>query len=135
MRPREARQGTQRCQSVPLTPSGGCSSEATTCRDLLNFPAVWAGQSVPRDHEEVMKRLKGSVPVEQLVNEQALSTYQQAPRDRLLAAPVLPAPEPWRPVFEYEYGVPVGGILEIGFASHPENGHDLVMVVSHDGGL
>nr|WP_202545546.1 hypothetical protein [Streptomyces sp. SID5606] len=54
-------------------------------------------------------------------------------RDRLLAAPVVPAPAPWRPVFEYPYGVPVGGLLGIGFASHPESGHDLVMVVSRDG--
>ncbi len=53
--------------------------------------------------------------------------------DRLLAAPVVPAPEPWRPVFEYEYGVPVGGLLGIGFASHPDSGIDLVMVVSRDG--
>ncbi|MFJ2007517.1 hypothetical protein ACWHLZ_28820 [Streptomyces chartreusis] len=50
-------------------------------------------------------------------------------RNRLLAAPVVPAPEPWRRVaFE-----PVGGLLGIGFASHPDSGRDLVMVVSHDG--
>ncbi|NNN35957.1 hypothetical protein HLK59_37470 [Streptomyces sp. S3(2020)] len=49
----------------------------------------------------------------------------------MLAAPVVPAPEPWRPVFEG--CAPVGGLLGIGFATHPENGHDLVMVVSHDG--
>ncbi|MFF4798346.1 hypothetical protein ACFY1U_08015 [Streptomyces sp. NPDC001351] len=52
-------------------------------------------------------------------------------RDRLLAAPVVPAPEPWQRVFQY--GVPVGGLLGIGFASHPDSGHDLVMVVSHQG--
>ncbi|WP_344394955.1 hypothetical protein [Actinomadura alba] len=28
---------------------------------------------------------------------------------------------------------PVGGLLGIGFAAHPDSGHDLVMVVSHDG--
>ncbi|WP_055630569.1 hypothetical protein [Streptomyces hirsutus] len=80
-----------------------------------------------------MKRLKRADPVEQLVREPALSAYQQALPDRLLAAPVMPAPDPWRSVFEYEYGDPVGGLLGIGFASHPESGHDLVMVVSHDG--
>ncbi|MFI6970029.1 hypothetical protein [Streptomyces phaeochromogenes] len=79
------------------------------------------------------KRLNRADSVERLVPEQGLSPYQQALRDRLLAAPVVPAPEPWRPVFESEYGVPVGGLLGIGFASHPESGHDLVMVVSHDG--
>ncbi|MFJ4782913.1 hypothetical protein [Streptomyces sp. NPDC088794] len=62
-----------------------------------------------------------------------LSAYQQALRDRLLAAPVVPAHAPWRPVFESTYGVPVGGLLGIGFASHPESGRDLVMVVSNDG--
>ncbi|MER7678295.1 hypothetical protein [Streptomyces sp. NPDC096934] len=54
-------------------------------------------------------------------------------RDQLLAAPVVPAPEPWRRVFAYEYGVPVGGLLGIGFATDPSTGRDLVMAVSHDG--
>ncbi|MES5816646.1 hypothetical protein [Streptomyces sp. RG80] len=49
----------------------------------------------------------------------------------MLAAPVVPAPEPWRPVSER--CIPIGGLLGIGFASHPENGHDLVMVVSSAG--
>lgn len=80
-----------------------------------------------------MKRLRTADPVEQLVREPALSAYQQALRDRLLAAPVMPAPEPWRSVFDYEYGAPVGGLLGIGFASDPESGHDLVMVVSRYG--
>ncbi|MER5718923.1 hypothetical protein [Streptomyces sp. NPDC002132] len=61
--------------------------------------------------------------------EPGLSSYQREIRDRLLAAPVLPAPEPWRRVV----CSPVGGILGIGFASHPGTGHDMVMVVSHDG--
>ncbi|MZE72973.1 hypothetical protein [Streptomyces sp. SID5789] len=78
-------------------------------------------------------RIKKASPVEQPVSEPGLSAYQRALRDRLLAAPVVPAPVPWRPVFEYAYGVPVGGLLGIGFASHPESGHDLVMVVSRDG--
>ncbi|WP_329344126.1 hypothetical protein OG866_16165 [Streptomyces sp. NBC_00663] len=61
----------------------------------------------------------------------------------MLAAPVLPAPEPWRPVFAPPFAPPVtpgfascaavGGLLGIGFATHPDTGNDLVMVVSHDG--
>ncbi|MEU9732359.1 hypothetical protein [Streptomyces sp. NPDC048002] len=68
-----------------------------------------------------------------------ISSYQRGLRDRLLAAPVVPAPEPWRPVFGAytANGHPpcaaVGGLLGIGFAVHPESGRDLVMVVSHDG--
>ena len=50
---------------------------------------------------------------------------------RRLAAPVVPAPEPWQPVLERR--VPIGGLLGIGFASHPGDGRDLVMVVSRDG--
>jgi hypothetical protein len=52
-------------------------------------------------------------------------------RARLLAAPVVPAPPPWRPALEP--CAAVGGLLGIGFATHPDTGHDLVMVVSHDG--
>ncbi|MFC8515810.1 hypothetical protein [Streptomyces sp. NPDC057257] len=62
-------------------------------------------------------------------SEPELSAYQQAMRNRLLAAPVVPAPEPWQPVAF----AAVGGLLGIGFASHPGNSHDLVMVVSHAG--
>ncbi|GGJ08851.1 hypothetical protein [Streptomyces brasiliensis] len=80
-----------------------------------------------------MKWTRKAAPVEQPGHEPELSAYQRALRDRLLAAPVVPAPEPWQPVFEYKYGVPVGGLLGIGFAPHPDSGHDLVMVVSHDG--
>ncbi|MFF5042398.1 hypothetical protein [Streptomyces nigra] len=54
-------------------------------------------------------------------------------RDRLLAAPMVSPPEPWRRVFDHAYGRPVGGLFGIGFATHPGSGHDLVMVVSHDG--
>lgn len=61
--------------------------------------------------------------------EPELSAYQQAMRERLLAAPVVPAPEPWR---RSAYA-PVGGLLGIGFAVHPGTGQDLVMVVSSDG--
>jgi hypothetical protein len=60
-----------------------------------------------------------------------LSDYQQQLRDRFLEAPVLQAPQPWQPVVDHR--VPIGGLLGIGFASHPDNGRDLVMVVSHDG--
>ncbi|WP_432215689.1 hypothetical protein [Streptomyces seoulensis] len=43
----------------------------------------------------------------------------------------MPAPPPWRPVGDGP--VPVGGLLGIGFAAHPETGRDLVMVVSTSG--
>ncbi|MEU6675333.1 hypothetical protein [Streptomyces sp. NPDC046925] len=61
--------------------------------------------------------------------EPELPTYQQKLRARLLDAPVVPAPAPWVRVAY----TPVGGLLGIGFASHPEDGRDLVLVVSHDG--
>ncbi|MER7837975.1 hypothetical protein ABTY98_19275 [Streptomyces sp. NPDC096040] len=73
--------------------------------------------------------MKNEPPVEQPGPEPELSPYQQAMRQRLLAAPVVPAPEPWQ---RTAYA-PVGGLLGIGFASHPGTGQDLVMVVSHDG--
>ncbi|MFD5242094.1 hypothetical protein [Streptomyces tendae] len=76
-----------------------------------------------------MSRAEKPAPAEPPEPEPKLSPYQRAMRDRLLAAPVVPAPEPWRPVAF----VPVGGLLGIGFASHPRSGRDLVMVVSHDG--
>ena len=60
-----------------------------------------------------------------------LTEYQQRLRDRCLAAPVMPAPEPWHPVLDNR--TPIGGLLGIGFATHPGTGHDLVMVVSNDG--
>ncbi|MFF4150790.1 hypothetical protein ACFYZU_11290 [Streptomyces sp. NPDC001651] len=47
--------------------------------------------------------------------------------------PVVPAPEPWRCVFAHASGVPVGGLVGIGFATHPGSGHDLVLAVSHSG--
>ena len=43
----------------------------------------------------------------------------------------MPAPEPWQPVLDRR--TPIGGLLGIGFAVHPDSGHDLVMVVSSDG--
>ncbi|RMI32479.1 hypothetical protein EBO15_41960 [Actinomadura harenae] len=60
-----------------------------------------------------------------------LSDHQQQLRDRFLAAPVLQAPPPWQPTLDRR--TPIGGLLGIGFATHPNTGHDLVMVVSQDG--
>lgn len=60
-----------------------------------------------------------------------ISDYQQRLREHFLAAPVLPAPAPWQPVLDSR--TPIGGLLGIGFAVHPDSGRDLVMVVSHDG--
>ncbi|WP_218028514.1 hypothetical protein [Nocardia yamanashiensis] len=52
-------------------------------------------------------------------------------RDHWLAAPVEPPPPPWQsPPTRM---MPVGGLLGIGFAVHPDNCHDLVMVVSSSG--
>ncbi|GAA4888575.1 hypothetical protein ACFPM3_18590 [Streptomyces coeruleoprunus] len=60
-----------------------------------------------------------------------ISPYQQKLRERYLACPVMPAPEPWQPV---PGGlIPIGGLLGIGFAVHPGTGRDLVMVVSTAG--
>ncbi|WP_394365642.1 hypothetical protein [Streptomyces sasae] len=75
------------------------------------------------------KYTKDGPPVEQTVPEPELSPYQQAMRQRLLAAPVVQAPDPWRRIAY----TPVGGLLGIGFAPHPGSGQDLVMVLSHDG--
>lgn len=60
-----------------------------------------------------------------------ITEYQRKLRERYLAAPVMPAPEPWRPVIDRRTSI--GGLLCVGFAVHPEAGHDLVMVVSVDG--
>ncbi|ARF74381.1 hypothetical protein B7C62_20695 [Kitasatospora albolonga] len=60
-----------------------------------------------------------------------ITEYQQRLRERYLAAPVMPSPAPWHPVLDRS--IPIGGLLGIGFAVHPETGHDLAMVVSHDG--
>ncbi|MFI6653006.1 hypothetical protein ACIBI8_36060 [Streptomyces sp. NPDC050529] len=57
--------------------------------------------------------------------------YQQRLRDRYLAAPVMPAPAPWQPVLDRR--IPIGGLLGIGFAAHPDTGEDLVMAVTGDG--
>ncbi len=65
------------------------------------------------------------------VGDVALSDYQQRLRGRFLAAPVMPAPSPWRPVLDRR--TPIGGLRGIGFAVHPTSGHDLVMVTSMDG--
>ncbi|MFJ4423842.1 hypothetical protein ACKI1Q_32345 [Streptomyces galilaeus] len=80
----------------------------------------------------MVKWTAGIPSVERPDPEAGLSDYQLAMRDRLLAAPVVPAPAPWRPVFDSSL-VAVGGLLGIGFAVHPGSGNDLVMVVSQDG--
>lgn len=60
-----------------------------------------------------------------------LSPYQRDLRDRLASVPVLPAPAPWRPVFRP--CAAVGGLLGVGFVTHPDSGDDLLMVVSTQG--
>lgn len=60
-----------------------------------------------------------------------ITEYQQRLRDRYLAAPVMSAPDPRQPVLDRR--IPIGGLLGIGFVVHPDTGHDLVMVVSHNG--
>ncbi|MFF8413998.1 hypothetical protein [Streptomyces omiyaensis] len=61
----------------------------------------------------------------------ALSPYQEGLRRRLLDAPVVPAPAPWRNVFG-GYAA-VGGLTGVGFGVDPATGHDLVMAVSSAG--
>ncbi|MGK5547173.1 hypothetical protein ACSNOH_20925 [Streptomyces sp. URMC 127] len=58
------------------------------------------------------------------------TAYQQERRDRFLSAPVVPAPDPWRPAAPL---IPVGGLLGVGFAPDPVSGQDLLMVVSSSG--
>ncbi|MGC0334075.1 hypothetical protein RKD23_007065 [Streptomyces sp. SAI-170] len=60
-----------------------------------------------------------------------LSAYQQELRDRLLSVPELPAPAPWRRVWDRR--MPVGGLLCVGFAVDPVDGRDLVLVESTAG--
>ncbi|WP_430787854.1 hypothetical protein [Actinoplanes sp. G11-F43] len=50
---------------------------------------------------------------------------------RFLAAPVMPAPDPWRP--SQRPMISTGGLLGVGFAPHPETGRDLLLVASHNG--
>ncbi|MGA5821740.1 hypothetical protein ACPC54_28215 [Kitasatospora sp. NPDC094028] len=62
----------------------------------------------------------------------ALTPYQQQIHDRVVAATeVTGPPTPWRPVGRGL--IPVGGLLGIGFAVHPDTGHDLVLTVSSSG--
>jgi hypothetical protein len=60
-----------------------------------------------------------------------ITEHQRKLRERYLAAAVMPAPEPWQPVLDRR--TPIGGLLGVGFAVHPDSGHDLVMVVSSQG--
>ncbi|MFC9283130.1 hypothetical protein [Streptomyces collinus] len=75
------------------------------------------------------KLTKNEPQVDRQDPEPKLSPYQREMRQRLVAAPVVSAPEPWQRVAY----APVGGLLGIGFVTHPGTGHDLVMVVSNDG--
>jgi hypothetical protein len=59
--------------------------------------------------------------------------HQRQLRERFLAAPVSPAPPPWRPVYHPAPSIPIGGLLGIGFAPDPVTGEDLLMVVSQGG--
>jgi hypothetical protein len=59
--------------------------------------------------------------------------HQRQLRERFLAAPVSPAPPPWRPVFHPATAIPIGGLLGIGFAPDPVTGEDLLMIVSQGG--
>lgn len=58
-----------------------------------------------------------------------MSPHQENLRQRFLAAPVVPAPEPWRRVAV----IAVGGLLGAGFAADPATGRDLLLVGSHSG--
>ncbi|MEW1914222.1 hypothetical protein AB0442_38385 [Kitasatospora sp. NPDC085895] len=60
-----------------------------------------------------------------------ISDYQQRLRERFLSVPVVAPPAPWRPVFNRR--IPIGGLLGIGFVPAPDDGRDLLMVVSRDG--
>ena len=60
-----------------------------------------------------------------------ISPYQERLRQRFLSVPETPPPAPWRPAGRRP--LVVGGLLGIGFATAPDTGDDLVMVVSHDG--
>lgn len=60
-----------------------------------------------------------------------ISDYQRRLREQFLSVPVVAPPVPWHPV---PTGlIPIGGLLGIGFALAPDDGRDLVMVVSVDG--
>ncbi|MBW8487594.1 hypothetical protein [Actinomadura parmotrematis] len=60
-----------------------------------------------------------------------VTAHKSRLRDKYLSAEVSAAPAPWRRVFDGPR--PVGGLLGAGFAVRPEDGRDLLLVVSHDG--
>lgn len=62
-----------------------------------------------------------------------LSDYQRQLREKMLSAPVVAPPGPWRNALERPSCVQVGGLRGVGFGTHPETGADLLMVVSADG--
>ncbi|MER5729108.1 hypothetical protein ABT084_12370 [Streptomyces sp. NPDC002138] len=59
-----------------------------------------------------------------------ITEHQRRVRERCLAAPVMPAPPPWRPV--PDRGTPIGGPLGIGFAAPPDTGLTLAVATSSD---
>jgi hypothetical protein len=61
----------------------------------------------------------------------SLSDYQQGLRAKFLAAPVVPAPGPWRRADCHV--IAVGGLLGVGFATDPGTGRDLLLVASTQG--
>lgn len=52
---------------------------------------------------------------------------------RFRAAAVGPPPPPWHRPAAAPGGLAVGGLLGVGFATHPDTGGDLLMVASHQG--
>lgn len=67
-----------------------------------------------------------------MITSMALTPFQQQLHDRITAATEVTAPpRPWRSVGRGL--IPVGALQGIGFAVHPETGHDLVLTVSSSG--
>jgi hypothetical protein len=87
-----------------------------------------ASRDVPRLLAEVRRLRSGGSREPQVA---ALSDYQRGLRARFLEAPVMPAPQPWRPA--QAHCAPIGGLQGVGFAVDPSSGRDLLMVVSIDG--
>ncbi|MGH3761715.1 hypothetical protein [Actinophytocola sp.] len=60
-------------------------------------------------------------------------TYADELRARFRHAPVGPPQPPWRPLVAAPTAVAVGGLLGVGFATHPGDGVDLLLVASSQG--
>ncbi|WP_329123045.1 hypothetical protein [Streptomyces sp. NBC_01465] len=78
-----------------------------------------------------MKKWTRSPDPEPAAGGSRLSPHAEMLRDRFLAAPVVAAPDPWRPA-DRPFA-PVGGLTGVGFGLHPDSGRDLLMAVSHNG--